>query len=210
MRTKNNFRNGKVNVLQRRKAKHIEAVLNRAMGKFYIIGDMNHGPMSFHVSDIKLHLKGQDREIALQEMCKFLYGEEREWVLAVYHFFKIDGKIEVVPTVMKLGNTLLQEVADDVEDHISTLKDSVIDDEDGFTKENYLFYGYYINYGAELRMDLMEDDIIKALLQVNNDLTDVNPNVVTCSAEKVLRAIAGEKFSLTDSSALQTNFKEVL
>lgn len=210
MRSKNNFRNGKVNVLQRRKTKHISAVLNRAVNKFYIIGDMNHNPMSFHISDIKLHLKGNDRNIALEELCKFLYDERREWILAVYHFFKIDDKIEVVPTVMKLGNTLLQEIADEVEDHIGILKDSVITGEDGFTKENYHFYGYYINYGAHLLMDAMEEDIIKALLQTNNDLKNVNPTIVQCSAEKVLRAIAGEKFSIADKNALLTNLKEVI
>lgn len=192
----------------RRKSAHISTVLNAAMHKFYIMGDMNHDPMSFHISDIKLHLKGFDRELALQEVCKFLYGEKRHWVLAVYHFFKIDGKLEVVPTVMTFGDTDLREVADSAEEHIATLKDSVIDMEDGHTEENYLFYGYYMNYGDNLRMDLMEDDIIQAFLKVNNDLTDIKSEVAKCSAEKVLRAIAGEKFSITNSHALKTAMVE--
>lgn len=194
----------------RRKTQHIQRVINTAMHKFYMLGDMNHKPMSFHISDIKLHLNGIDRDIALQEVCKFLYGEKRTWIFAVYHFFKVDGKLEVIPSIMRLDDSDLREVADAAQENIAQLKDSVIDSDDGLTAENYLFYGYYINYdiGNNLRMDLMEEDIITAFLKVNNDLDNVKPDVVECNAEVVLRAIAGEKFSITNSFAMKTTMQE--
>lgn len=194
--------------VRRTRSKHIAAVLNTAVHKFYIMGDMNHDPMSFHINDIKMHLKGIDIKIALEEVVKFFYKEPREWVFAVYHFFEVDGKIQVVPTIMKLQDVLLNEVGDAAEENIKTLKDSIIGTEDVLTEENYIFYGYYINYGDNLRMDLMEDDIIKALLKVNKDLTEIKPEVQTCTADKILFAIAGEKFSMANSSALQTEMVE--
>lgn len=194
----------------RTKSKHISNVLNTAMHKFYIMGDMNHDPMSFHISDIKANLKGIDLEIALGEVCKFLYGEKRDWVFAVYHFFNIDGKIEVIPSIMKVGETDLREVADAAEVNIKLLKDSILDPDEGLSAENYMFYGYYINYGDNLRMDLMENDIISAFMKVNNDFENISTEVVECNAEKVLRAIAGEKFSIINSQALTTSMQEVL
>ncbi|MBQ5153826.1 hypothetical protein EGM85_11255, partial [Macrococcus caseolyticus] len=167
----------------RRKSQHITNVLNTALHKFYILGDMNHNPMSFHISDIKMHLRGFDCEIALQEACKFLYGEKKTWVFAVYHFFKVDGELVVIPSEMKIEDTDLREVADSAQEYIADLKASVIDSDDGLTEENYIFYGYYINYGTDLRMDLMEDDIIAAYLKVNNDLVDVKDEIVECTAE---------------------------
>lgn len=192
----------------RKKAVHVTNVLNRAMHKFYMMGDMNHDPMSFHIADLKLHLKGADRDLALQEVCKFLYGERRTWILAVYHFFKIDDKLDVVPTVITLGESLLNEVADSVEEYIAATKEAVMDPSDGHTEENHIFYGYYINYGDNLLLSEMEQDIISALMKVNKDFADVKPEVCKCDAEKVLRAIAGEKFSLVNSKALSTEMVE--
>lgn len=194
----------------RKKAVHVTDMLNRAMHRFYMMGDMNHDPMSFHISDLDFHLKGADRLLALQEVCKFLYNERRTWILAVYHFFKIDDKLDVVPTVITLGESLLNEVADSVEEYIAATKEAVIDPSDGHTEENHIFYGYYINYGDNLLLSEMEQDIISALMKVNKDLTDVKPEVCECNAEKVLRAIAGEKFSLVNSNALTTKMVETV
>jgi hypothetical protein len=143
-------------------------------------------------------------------MSKFFYGQRKQWTFAVYHFFKVNGKIEVAPTIMRIEDTLLNEVADAAEKNIQILKESILDTEDGLTEENYIFYGYYINYGESLRMDLMETDIISALMKVNNDLQDISPEIVTCNAEKVLRAIAGEKFSIVNSNSLSTEMVEVV
>lgn len=192
----------------RTRSKHISAVLNTAMHKFYIMGDMNHDPMSFHLSDIKLHLKGKDIAIALEEMTKFFYDERREWVVAMYHFFDVAGKIEVVPSIMKIQDSLLNEIGDHAEEYFQQLKESVLGTADGLTEENYIFYGYYINYGDNLRMDLMEDDIITALLKVNKDLTEIKPERRLCTADKILFAIAGEKFSLANSQAIPTYMVE--
>lgn len=192
----------------RKRSKHISAVLNTAMHKFYIMGDMNHDPMSFHLSDIKLHLKGADIGIALEEMTKFFYAERREWVFSVYHFFEVNGKVEVVPSIIKIADSLLNEIGDSAEEYIQQTKDSVIGTEEGFTEENHIFYGYYINYGDNLRMDLMEDDIITALLKVNKDLTDIKPERQLCTANKILFAIADEKFSVANSQAIQTHMVE--
>jgi len=193
----------------RKKQQHISAVLNTAMHKFYLMGDMNHDPMSFHISDLNLYLKGIDLRIALQEMTKFFYAERREWVFAVYHFFRIDGKLEVVPTIMTISDSLLNEVGDCAEEYIDQLKASVIDPDNGFTEENYVFYGYYINYGDNLRMDLMEEDIIAAFLKVNKDLTDIKPERVPCTADKILFAIAKEKFSAVNSESLKSHMVEI-
>lgn len=192
----------------RRKSQHISNVLNHAINRWYLIGDMNHDPMSFHTSELNMYLKGIDLSIALQEMTKFFYGQRREWIFAVYHFFKVDGDIQVVPTQVTIQDALLNEVADAAEDHIKTLKESIIDVDDDHTEENYFFYGYYLNFGDGLAMEKMEDDIIDALFKVNNDLSDVKPEVCVCNAEKVLRAIAGEKFSSTNSNAKVTKMKE--
>lgn len=192
----------------RRKGSHITAVLNTAMHKFYMMGDMNHKPASFHVSDIKMHLKGKDLDLALIEMCKFLYDTKQTWVFVVYHFFKVDDKLEVVPTVMTMKDVDLKEVADDAEENIRMLRDSVIEPSGDFCEENYAFYGYYINYGDNLLMEQMEPDIISALLKVNADLTDIKEHVCTCDAESILRAIASEKFSLVDSERLKTSMVE--
>lgn len=189
-------------------SRHVAAALNNAINKFYIIGDMNHDPMSFHTSQVNMALKGLALRIGLQEMTKFFYKERRNWVFAVYHFFKVDGKMEVVPSIMRIKEALLNEVADAAEENIQLLKDSIIGSDDGLTEENYVFYGYYINYEDGLRMDLMENDIISSLFKVNNDFDDVKSEICTCTAEKVLRAIAGEKFTLANSGALKTKMVE--
>lgn len=188
--------------------KHIKAVLDNSINKFYIIGDMNHDPMSFHASQVRMMLKGIALKVGLEQMTNFFYGERREWVFAVYHFFKVDGKMEVIPSIMRIEDALLNEVADAAEENIQLLKDSIIGTDEGLTEENYVFYGYYINYEDGLRMDLMEDDIIGSLFKVNNDFEEIKPEVCTCTAEKVLRAIAGEKFSLANSHALKTKMIE--
>lgn len=193
----------------RSRVSHIGAVLNTAVNKFYMVGDMNHGPQSFHLSDIKMNLKPDDARIALGEMCEFFYGQPRTWALGVYHFFNIDGKIEVIPTVLKMEDILLNEFADQVDEQIETVKQAILDPEEGYTEESHIFYGYYINYGDNLSWDAMEGEIIGALMKVNNDLQDINPEVVPCNAEKVLFAIAGEKFSITNSNAIKSELEEV-
>lgn len=187
---------------------HIKAVLDSVINKFYIIGDMNHDPMSFHTSQVNMMLKGTALKIGLQELTKFLYSERRKWIFAVYHFFKVDGRMEVIPSIMRIEDALLNEVADAAEENIQLLKSSIIGSDDGLTEENYVFYGYYINYEDGLRMDLMENDIISSLFKVNKDFEEIKPEICTCTAEKILRAIAGEKFTLVNSHALKTKMIE--
>lgn len=192
----------------RRRSQHITNVMNHAINRWYLIGDMNHDPMSFHTSELNMYLKGLDLSIALQELTKFFYAERREWVFAVYHFFKVNGEIQVVPTQVTIQDALLNEVADAAEGHIKALKESIIDVDEDHTEENYHFYGYYLNFGNGLAMEKMEDDIINALFKINDDLVNVSSEVCVCNAEKVLRAIAGEKFSSTNSNAKLTAMKE--
>lgn len=200
-------RNKKFNQLRTRTS-HITNVLNKAINKFYMMGDMNHDPMSFHVSDIKMHLRGNDLGIALSELAKFFYGEKRHWAIGIYHFFKINDKVEVVPTIIKMDGVDLREVAEVVDVNIQLAKEAIMDPEEGYTEENHFFYGYYINYGDNLSWDAMEPDIIQAFMKVNRDFENVSPDVCTCTAEKVLQAIAGEKFSITDSNRLKTTMTE--
>lgn len=192
----------------RARVKHVQTVLNNAISKFYMIGDMNHAPASFHLSDVQLHLKPADAAIAYQELAKFLYGEKRPWGVGIYHFFEIDGAVEVVPAIIKMDDTDLREVADSVEQHIADTKAAILDPENGFTEESHIFYGYYINYGDNLSWDAMEGEIIEALMKVNNDLEDIKPEVVTCDSEKVLMALRNEKFSISDTLSLTTNMQE--
>lgn len=187
---------------------HIKAVLDNAINKFYIIGDMNHDPTSFHTSQINMMLKGTALKVGLEQMTLFFYGERRKWIFAVYHFFRVNDKIEVIPSIMEIDNALLNEVADAAEENILFLKNSIIGTDKGITEENYIFYGYYINYEDHLRMDLMEDDIISSLFKVNKDFEEIKSEVKSCTAEKVLRAIAGEKFSLANSHAFKTTMIE--
>lgn len=128
--------------------------------------------------------------------------------MGIYHFFEIDGAVEVVPAVIKMDNTDLREVADSVEQHIADTKAAILDPENGFTEESHIFYGYYINYGDNLSWDAMEGEIIEALMKVNNDLEDIKPEVVTCDSEKVLTALRNEKFSISDTLSLSTNMQE--
>lgn len=200
-------RNKKFNPLRTR-TKHIQNVLNNAINKFYMIGDMNHDPMSFHVSDIKMQLKGGDLGIALSELTKFFYGEKRHWAIGIYHFFNIEDKLEVVPTIVKLDEVDLREVAEVVDVNVKLAKEAILDPEEGFTEENHIFYGYYINYGNNLSWDAMEADIIKAFMKVNQDFENIKPEICECTAEKVLQAIAGEKFSVADSNRLKTSMVE--
>lgn len=192
----------------KRTSVNVSTILNRVLNKWYVIGDMNHDPKSFHTGELNVFLKGRDLVVALQEMAKFFYDRRQEWVFAVYHFFKVDGKIEVVPSVMRIQNTTLNEMADQAEDNIRQLKESVIDVEDDHTEENYIFYGYYLNFGGDIRLDLMEEKIIESLYKVNNDLESIRPEIVPCTAEKVLRSIVGDKFVLSNPKALSTSMTE--
>jgi len=188
--------------------RQVNAVLSDTLSKFYVMGDMNHNPMSFHTSRVNMLLKGTALTVGLQEMTKFLYGERRLWQLAVFHFFKVDENIEVIPAFMRFEDSLLNEVGDAVDQYIQLSKEAVLQSEQEVKEEDYLFYGYYINHGEDLRLDWMEADIIGALFKINNDLDDVNPEVCVCTAEKILRAVAGEKFSLVNSNSLKTRMVE--
>lgn len=194
----------------RARVKHVQTVLNHAISKFYMIGDMNHVPMSFHISDVQLHLKPNDAVIAYQELAKFMYGENRPWGIGIYHFFEIDGAIDVVPAVVKLDDTNLREVALVVEDHIVATKAAIIESDDNYTEESHVFYGYYINYGDNLSWDAMEGEIIEAFMKINNDLSDVNPEAVKCTPDLVLEALRVEKFALSSTVDLKTEMQEAI
>ncbi|EBY9763958.1 hypothetical protein D5W64_12665 [Salmonella enterica subsp. enterica serovar Saintpaul] len=192
----------------RARVKHVQTILNHAISKFYMIGDMNHVPTSFHLSDVQLHLKPADAVIAYQEVAKFLYGENRPWGVGIYHFFDIEGSIDVVPAVIQMDDTNLREVALAIEDHIASTKAAIIESDDCYTEDSHIFYGYYINYGDNLSWDAMEGDIIEAFMKVNNDLSDIKPEVVKCTPDLVLEALRNEKFTPANTMALKTEMKE--
>lgn len=189
-------------------SRQVSAVLSDTMSKFYVMGDMSHDPMSFHTSRVNMHLKGAALAAGLKGMTNFLYGQRRLWQLAIFHFFIVDGKFEVVPAVIKFDDSLLNEVGDLTEECIQRTKEAVVQSEQGLRAEDHCFYGYYINHGEDLRLDLMEEDIIDILFKVNHDLQVIPAKVRECTAEKILRSIAGEKFSLINSGSLKTNMVE--
>lgn len=193
----------------KRRGDHVTAVLNRAIEKFYIMGDMNHAPASFHVNEINTHLKPNDAAIALGQFTTFAFKDPRAWMFAVYHFFNVNGNIEVIPTQMTIEDTTLAEVGDLAEENIKLLKDSIIGSEPHLTEDNYIFYGYYINYAEKIRMDKMEEDIISVLFKVNNDFTDIKEHKVQCTTDKIIKAIGAEKFKLIDNDKYKTNMELV-
>lgn len=185
----------------RAKVAHITQSLNNALGKFYIIGDKNHLPMTFGLWDLKNRLKGDDLKIGLEEAMKFLLDTPNTWVIAIYHFFDIDGIVEVVPVTCTVPEFTLGIACDLVPALIEETKVCILEKEKYKDLECYYsHHAYYINYGDDLNFDKMDGDLINAMFTVSKDLQMTSENVPVVNGYKVLDNILKDPSEVTGSS----------
>ena len=185
----------------RAKVAHITQSLNHALGKFYIIGDKNHLPMTFGLCDLKNRLKGEDLKIGLEEAMKFLLDTPNTWVIAIYHFFDIDGIVEVVPVTCTVPEFTLGIACDLVPALIEETKVCILEKEEYKDLECYYsHHAYYINYGDDLNFDKMDGDLINAMFTVSKDLQMTSENVPMVNGYKVLDNILKDPSEVTGSS----------
>lgn len=185
----------------RAKVAHITQSLNHALGKFYIIGDKNHLPMTFGLCDLKNRLKGEDLKIGLEEAMKFLLDTPNTWVIAIYHFFDIDGIVEVVPVTCTVPEFTLGIACDLVPALIEETKVCILEKEEYKDLECYYsHHAYYINYGDDLNFDKMDGDLINAMFTVSKDLQMTSENVPVVNGYKVLDNILKDPSEVTGSS----------
>lgn len=185
----------------RAKVAHITQSLNNALGKFYIIGDKNHLPMTFGLCDLKNRLKGEDLKIGLEEAMKFLLDTPNTWVIAIYHFFDIDGIVEVVPVTCTVPEFTLGIACDLVPALIEETKVCILEKEEYKDLECYYsHHAYYINYGDDLNFDKMDGDLINAMFTVSKDLQMTSENVPVVNGYKVLDNILKDPSEVTGSS----------
>lgn len=203
----NNKKPRKKGSIVRRKSNHIGAVLNRAIAKFHIIGDMNHIPTAFHFGDIALHLKGKDLEIAQEHALEYLCLERKTWTFMGLFFFKSEEGIEIIPSVMEVENTVLGEMGKNGEDYLKQMRDSIYSENPHYSDDTLEFYGYYLTYGNNLNISSVEDQLCASFFKITNDLESIEPHVVEITEDKVMTALGRDKFHLVDSKTKTTEMK---
>lgn len=185
----------------RAKVTHITQSLNHALGKFYIIGDKNHLPMTFGLCELKNRLKGDDLKIGLEEAMKFLLDTPNTWVIAIYHFFDVDGIVEVIPVTCTVPEFTLGIACDLVPALIEETKVCILEKEKYKDLECYYsHHAYYINYGNDLNFDKMDGDLINAMFTVSKDLQMTSENTPVVNGYKVLDNILKDPSEVTGSS----------
>lgn len=185
----------------RAKVTHITQSLNHALGKFYIIGDKNHLPMTFGLCELKNRLKGDDLKIGLEEAMKFLLDTPNTWVIAIYHFFDVDGIVEVIPVTCTVSEFTLGIACDLVPALIEESKVCILEKEEYKELECYYsHHAYYINYGNDLNFDKMDGDLINAMFTVSKDLQKTSESVPVVNGYKVLDNILKDPSEVTGSS----------
>lgn len=185
----------------RAKVTHITQSLNHALGKFYIIGDKNHLPMTFGLCELKNRLKGDDLKIGLEEAMKFLLDTPNTWVIAIYHFFDIDGIVEVIPVTCTVSDFTLGVTCDLVPALIEETKVCILEKEEYKDLECYYsHHAYYINYGTDLNFDKMDGDLINAMFTVSKDLQMTSDTIPVVNGYKVLDSILKDPSEVTGSS----------
>lgn len=195
--------------LVRNKTKHIDAVINRCLAKFHVIGDMNRIPTAFHYGDIKMHLKGVDLKLALEYVNEFLFDLKQPWTLMGYYYFKnLDGVVSV-PAVIEREDTTYLEMGDVAESLIKDMAREICNFDSNLKREDLLFYGYYLTYGKDLNIESVENQLHEIFLKITNSLENIVPNVVIINREKLINALNNDKFHLVNSNALSTSFKQI-
>lgn len=185
----------------RTKVASITQALNYALGKFYVIGDNYHAPMTFGLCELGKRLKGDDLKTAYEEAMKFLLDKPNTWVIAVYHFFNIDGMVEVIPVKCTVPEFTLGIACDLVPALIEETKSGLFETEEyKELMEYYTHSGYYINYGNDLNFDKMDQDLITAFFTVSKDLEKSSNEIPEVTGYKVLDSLLKDPSDVTGSS----------
>lgn len=191
--------------LVKRRSNHIKIALDKCLSKFHLIGDVNHRPKAFHYADLSMYLKGTDLKVGYQLAQEYLLVDKRPWTLIVYHFFKTETGIEIVPATIVVKDTDLIDMGNRCEDLFKDLRESVYQANEGLNDANLAFYGYYLTYGDNLLVESIEENICNGFFKLTNDLADVTPNVVRVTSDKLIQALAEDKYHLSNRDALSTN-----
>ena len=160
------------------------------LNKFQIMGDMNHRPTVFHLRELNKYVRPDLRKTAYAHLLKFLLEDRQPWTLMVITFFETKEGIETYPTSTVVPDTNGEEMAGIVESFIAESLNSAIETE-GYTVSQRKFYAYYLNFGGDLNLDHLEEQLTTRFLQVTQDLTAVNPDhIEVCNRQKLIEALA--------------------
>jgi hypothetical protein len=188
----------------------IKHTVNQALGKFYIVGDQAHMPISFGIAELAMRLRNPDLGTAKRLCLDFLFEEANSWVITVYHFFNHDGVINVVPIVGRIEKTTCDEAANVIIPLANESKTELLASEDflGFD-DDYMGYGYYMTWFNELgvNLDSLDDQLIPSLMKVNADFQTKIEKEVLFTGLDVVKQIGAEKFSISDSDAIETEYE---
>lgn len=197
-------------VQQANRSNVIKHAVNQAVGKFYVVGDQAHMPISFGIADLALRLRNPDLNLAKKLCFEFLFEESNSWVITIYHFFNHDGVINVVPVVGTVEQTTCQEAANIIIPLARESKAEILSTEPllGFD-DDYIGYGYYMTWFNELgvNLDNLDDQLIPSLMKVNKDFQTKIEKEVFFTGEDLVKQIKEEKFSISDSGAIETEYE---
>lgn len=182
--------------LIRNKANHINAVLERCLAKFHIIGDMNHLPTAFHYADLSLHLKGGDLKIAQEYTREFLLKKKQPWTMVGIYYFKSDDKVEVSIAVTVKEDVTLEHFGTHGESYIKSMAEQVCKEDQTLQRDEFAFYGYYLTYGKDLNTDSVEDQLSDSFLKITDSLENIRPDTVPITLERLYNALDADKFHL--------------
>jgi len=194
--------------LIRNKANHINAVLERCLAKFHIIGDMNHLPTAFHFADLSLHLKGGDLKIAQEYAREFLLEKKQPWTMMGIYYFKSDDKVEVSIAVTVKEDVTLEHFGTCGESYIKSMAEQVCKEDLTLQRDELAFYGYYLTYGKDLNIDSVENQLAETFLKTTRSLEEIRPDTITITLERLHNALNIDKFHLVNSEALTTNYRQ--
>ena len=139
----------------RNRTSSIKYAVNQALGKFYIVGDQAHMPVSFGFSEINMRLKGADVIIGRGLFNSFLFEEHNDWVITVYHFFNHDGVINVVPVSATIEKTTCPMAGDFIIAIANESKQVLLSSEEYIDlHDDYMGYGYYMTWFNDLGVNL--------------------------------------------------------
>lgn len=189
------------------KARHISSVINQCLAKFQIIGDDKHEPLAFHYAAMSSHLKGTDLVVGLNELNNFLLVETRPWTVLYLNFFRDGETIENVPVNVVYPDCNLRILGREFESNREVVMESLA--EAGYDLSERIFTAFFITYGDELNTDLIESQLSDKILRVTNNLTNIGTTRVLITEENMVNALKRDKFSLANSDALKTDYKEV-
>lgn len=198
---------------ERSKTSNVRYVVNQAMGKFYIVGDRGHKPISFGFSDLYMKLKGAELKIAKDVCVNFLFGEKKDWKICFYHFFDFHGVREVAIFDLTIPDVTCASAGDLVVPLANETKRMLAESEEyGDLMNSYLTYGFYMTWLNDdgLNLDGMEPEIIESLFKVGKDFHVVPQQDLVFNGYDIIDQVGDEKFSMVDKTAMVTDFAEYI